>query len=617
MAETIQRVKALDDHLINKIAAGEVIERPASIVKELLENSLDAGATQIVIDIEKGGIKRISVADNGSGIIKEDITLALSRHATSKLKQEDDLYAIQSLGFRGEALPSIISVARFSIVTKTINDEHAWKLTTQGGDEVEAPHPAAAKTGTKVEIKDLFFNTPARRKFTRTQTTEFNHIERVVRQLALSRMDVGFELIHNQRCIYKLTPVDNEKELKHRLKKLLGEDFISNMIAMDASTQTIKLGGWVSSPTLTRSQRDRQYLFLNGRFIKDKTISHAITRAYKDVVYHDRHPLFVLYVTINPALVDVNVHPAKAEVRFSDGRAVHDFIYHSISRAIATDQPRRQIVERNINYAESSRSGFQATQTRMPTARSQQLKMMVEESIQSYKQLHPENEWTQSPLQSSLSADAQKISPATREELDGQNQQEHELGYALGQLHGIYILAQNINGLIIVDMHAAHERITYEKLKQQYQQSDVQVQQLIIPVEIKVTQPELETALKIKPLLQQLGFETGQLGENTLVIRSTPALLASADSSQLVKDILADVDEHGFTEQTELMVNTILSTIACHGSVRANRKMTIEEMNALLRQIEQTERSGQCNHGRPTWFSYELAQIDKWFKRGQ
>ena len=622
MTDTVQRVKALDDHLINKIAAGEVIERPASIVKELLENSLDAGANQIVIDIEKGGIKRITVADNGTGIVSEDITLALSRHATSKLNQEDDLYAIATLGFRGEALPSIISVARFSIVTKTANDEHAWTLSAQGAQAIELPRPAAAKTGTKIEIRDLFFNTPARRKFTKTATTEFNHIERVVRQLALSRMDVGFELIHNQRSVYKLTPVDdacvdNEGALRQRLKKLLGEDFVTNMIELDFASESLKLSGWVSSPTLTRSQRDRQYLFLNGRFIRDKTISHALTRAYKDVVYHDRHPLLVLYLTIDPALVDVNVHPAKAEVRFSDSRAVHDFIYHAVSKAIATDKPRRQIVEQNIKHPESANTGFMATQAPIPAARSQQMQMLVKESIQSYKQLHPDQQLTDSQAQSQLAADFQQTATGAINDHSEQTVDENELGYALGQLHGIYILAQNASGLIIVDTHAAHERITYEKLKLQYQQSAVQVQQLIIPVELSVTGPELDTALKIKNLLIELGFETGQLGENTLVIRSTPALLAGADSAQLVKDILADVDEYGFSQQTDLMVNTILSSVACHGSVRANRKMSIEEMNALLRQIEQTERSGQCNHGRPTWFHYELAQIDKWFKRGQ
>lgn len=613
MVNTIKRVHALDDHLINKIAAGEVIERPASIVKELLENSLDAGANRIVIDIEKGGIKRITVADNGSGIVKDDITLALSRHATSKLTNEEDLHAVQTLGFRGEALPSMISVARFSIVTKTASDEHAWELKTQGADETEPPCPAAAKTGTTIEIRDLFFNTPARRKFIRTQTTEFNHIERVVRQQALSRMDVGFELIHNARSIYKLAPVDDKNTLLQRLNKLMGEDFTANMIELDVTSESLALSGWVSSPTLTRSQRDRQYLFLNGRFIRDKTISHAITRAYKDVVYHDRHPLLVLYITIDTEMVDVNVHPAKAEVRFRDSRTVHDFIYRAISNAIATDKPSRQIMDQNLQHSHTPMPRQQPAQFTPPAARSQQLQMLVKESIQSYRQLHGDDSSPESLHQSAEQLPAQQETSAPA---DAQGECK-QLGYALGQLHGIYILAENASGLIIVDMHAAHERITYEKLKRQYQQSTVQVQQLAVPVELKLTAQELDTGLKIKELLSDLGFETDQLGETTLVIRSVPALLAGTDTAQLVKDILADVDEHGFSDQAELMVNTILSSAACHGSVRANRNLSIEEMNALLRHIEQTQRSSQCNHGRPTWFSYELSQIDKLFKRGQ
>ena len=615
MTDTIKRVKALDDHLINKIAAGEVIERPASIVKELLENSLDAGASQIVVDVEKGGIKRITVVDNGSGIVKDDIPLALARHATSKLTNEEDLHAVQTLGFRGEALPSIISVSRFSIITKTAADQHAWELKTEGADQLGCVRPIAAKTGTRIEIADLFFNTPARRKFIKTQTTEFNHIERVVRQLALSRMDVGFELIHNSRSVYKLAAVDNDDALKQRLKKLLGEDFIANMIELDITSESLSLRGWVSSPVLTRSQRDRQYLFLNGRFIRDKVVSHAITRAYKDVVYHDRHPLLVLYLTISAKLVDVNVHPAKAEVRFSDSRTVHDFIYHSVSKAIATDNPQRQVIEENLSYPDNSNQRRQPVQFSNSTvpARSQQLQMLVKESIESYKKLHPEQSSGDNGQQPDFEPLAEQVAPAD----NNQQMQDSPLGYALGQLHGIYILAQNANGLIIVDMHAAHERITYENLKQQYQQSAIQVQQLAIPVELKLTRQELNTGLKIKKHLDELGFETGQLGENAMVIRSIPALLASADSAQLVKDILADVDEQGFSDQTELMINAILSSAACHGSVRANRKLTIEEMNALLRQIEHTQRSGQCNHGRPTWFSYELSQIDKWFKRGQ
>lgn len=613
MVDTVKRVRALDDHLINKIAAGEVIERPASIVKELLENSLDAGADKIVIDVEKGGIKRICVTDNGCGIVKEDIPLALSRHATSKLACENDLYAVKTLGFRGEALPSIISVARLNMITKTASDEHAWELNIEGADEIATPRPAAAKRGTKVEIRDLFFNTPARRKFTRTQTTEFNHIERVVRQLALSRMDVGFELIHNARSIYRLDAVESETILNQRLTKLMGEEFTANMIELDAVSESIQLRGWVSSPTLTRSQRDRQYIFLNGRAIRDKIINHAASRAYKDVVYHDRHPLLILYISIDPRLVDVNVHPAKAEVRFDNGRAVHDFIYRAISNAIAKDQPDRRIIQQNLRESDIAKPGMKPLAHSAPQARSTQVQMLVKESIESYRQLHPGYSSTDSAGQLA------RQTPQVRDlAVDSdENIQNLALGYALAQLHGIYILAQNTDGLIIVDMHAAHERINYEKLKRQYQESSVQNQRLMIPVELKLTAQELQNALKINKHLAVLGFETDQMGETSLVVRSVPALLAGANTGQMVRDILADVDEFGFSDQPQIMVNTILSSAACHGSVRANRRLTIEEMNALLRQIEHTDRSAQCNHGRPTWFSIELSQIDKWFKRGK
>ncbi len=596
------RVKALDDHLINKIAAGEVIERPASIVKELVENALDAGADRIRIDIEKGGIKRITITDNGQGIFNDDLPLALSRHATSKLIEEDDLYQIGTLGFRGEALPSIIAVSRFRIVTRTAESTHAWQLEVEGNSEMSTAQPAAAQPGTTVEVNDLFFNTPARRKFIRTETTEFNHIERVVRQLALSSMTVEFELIHNGRKIYHLPSAEQPAALKQRLKRLIGEDFVSNMIEVDVEATNISLSGWISRPTYTRSQRDRQYLFLNSRFIKDKTISHAITRAYKDVVYHDRHPALILYLNIDPKLVDVNVHPAKAEVRFRDGRAIHDFVYRSIKQAIAEHSPDRQISEQSTSISATQTSTGLLSPTASKVARpSQQMQMLVKESLQSYKTLYSQQDEQEKPI-------VQEDKP---------DYDSAPLGYALGQLHGIYVVAQNEQGMVIVDMHAAHERITYEKLKAQHEAQNLVVQQLAIAVEIKLTQQEVEQAIQLKEVFSQTGFDIDLLTDTTIVVRSVPALLNKANTEQLVRDVLADLNEHGVTDQTEVLANTILSTSACHGSVRANRKLTLEEMNALLRQIEQTERSGQCNHGRPTWFSFELSQVDKWFKRGQ
>ena len=596
------RVKALDDHLINKIAAGEVIERPASIVKELVENALDAGADRIRIDIEKGGIKRITIADTGRGIFSDDLSLALSRHATSKLNQENDLYQIGTLGFRGEALPSIIAVSRFRIVTRTDESAHAWQLQVEGNSKMPAAQPAAAQAGTTVEVKDLFFNTPARRKFIRTETTEFNHIEKVVRQLALSAMGVEFELIHNGRKVYHLPSAEQPAALKQRLKRLVGEDFVNNMIELDANAADVSLSGWVSRPTYTRSQRDRQYLFLNSRFIKDKTISHAITRAYKDVVYHDRHPALILYLNINPKLVDVNVHPAKAEVRFRDGRAIHDFVYRSIKQAVAEDSPDRQISKQSISIATAQTSVGLFKPAASGAARpSQQMQMLVKESLQSYKTLYGQQ-------------DEQEKAIVQEDKLDYDSA---PLGYALGQLHGIYIIAQNQQGMVIVDAHAAHERIAYEKLKSQYEAENLPVQQLAIPVEIKLTQQELEQAMQLKDVLLETGFDIDSLTDSTIVVRSVPALLNKANTEELVKDIMADLGEQGMSDQTQVLANAVLSTSACHGSIRANRKLTLEEMNALLRQIEQTERSGQCNHGRPTWFNFELSQVDKWFKRGQ
>ena len=600
---TAKRVKALDDHLINKIAAGEVIERPASIVKELVENALDAGATKIIVDIEKGGIKRITVSDNGSGIVNDDLQLALSRHATSKLIEEDDLYEIGTLGFRGEALPSIIAVSRFSITTKTVDDNHAWQLQVEGNSSISPAQPAAAQAGTTVEIKDLFFNTPARRKFIRAETTEFNHIEKVVRQLALSAMAVEFELVHNGRKTYHLPSAEEPQSLKRRLKRLIGEEFTDNMIELDAKAGDLSLSGWVSRPTYTRSQRDRQYLFLNSRFIKDKTLSHAITRAYKDVVYHDRHPALILYLNMNPKMVDVNVHPAKAEVRFSDGRAVHDFVYRSINQAIAADGPKRQISQQQSNsFSVESTSSAKFSRSPGSTAASPsaQMQMLVKESLQTYKTLHG-------------TEDKQPVG----DDLPEIDYDSAPLGYALGQLHGIYIIAQNQQGMVIVDAHAAHERITYEKLKTQYDSETVAVQQLAIPIEIKLSEQEIHRIMQLEKVFAELGFEISRLSETALVVRSVPSLLVKVDAQLLIKDILADLDELGHSDKTQVLANSILSTTACHGSVRANRRLSLDEMNALLRQVEKTERSSQCNHGRPTWFNFELSQVDKWFKRGQ
>ena len=604
-------IRQLPSHLINQIAAGEVVERPASVVKELLENALDAGSTRIEIDIEQGGSKRIRIRDNGSGIPCEELALALSRHATSKIASLDDLEQVRSLGFRGEALPSIASVSRLILSSRHQTAENGWSLFGDGQDAFGSPEPSAHAIGTSVDVADLFFNTPARRKFLKTEKTEFGHIEDTVRRIALSRFDVSFELNHNQKNTLRLRAADDRSGAERRIAEICGSAFVEQSLYLDYEAAGLRLWGWVGLPTFSRSQADLQYFYVNSRHVRDRLISHAVKQAYQDVMYHGRHPAFVLFLELNPQLVDANAHPTKQEVRFREGRLVHDFLFRTLHQALADIRPGDeadapvQIPAQMPDTPHPSLppqggKGQESTPSRPVYQAHHQprLQMPVREQMAVYQQLcQPVENIT--PVNSTETTD---LPP---------------LGYAIAQLHGIYILAQNADGLIIVDMHAAHERITYEYLKQSMAQDAIRSQPLLVPSTVNVSKKEADYAEQYADTFRTLGFELDRLGMEKLTIRAVPSLLKASDAEALVRDVLADLITHGSSNRIQHAMNEILATMACHGSVRANRKLSIPEMNALLRDMERTERSGQCNHGRPTWTSMTLDHIDKLFLRGR
>jgi len=600
------RIHLLTPRLANQIAAGEVVERPSSVVKELLENSLDAGATHIEIDIESGGARVIRIRDNGQGIDKEDLALALSRHATSKIDSIDDLEAVRSLGFRGEALASIASVARVTLTANTDAQSEGWKVECEGQDMETRLAPAPHPTGCTVEVRDLFFNTPARRKFLRTEKTEFRHLEEVVKRLALSRFDVGFVLRHNQRVVHNLRAATTKQEQERRAMMVCGSAFMQNAVHLDLERAGLTLTGWVGLPTFSRSQADLQYFFVNGRVIKDKLVTHAVRQAYRDVLYHGRHPAYILYLELDPALVDVNVHPTKHEVRFRDGRTVHDFLFSTLHRALAEVRPQDQL-DQQASVREIQEGPESLTQQAPMSPSAGQ----VREQLAGYQQLH-------SGLDALQVLDRQMLGVAPTDDFDGHETQEvPPLGFAVAQLHGIYILAENAQGLIVVDMHAAHERTTYEQLKVTYEQQGIVAQPLLVPISIAVSEREASCAEEFSEVFVQLGFVVARAGPETLLVRQVPSLLRNADSEQLVRDVLSDMLAQGGSDRIRAHINEILSSMACHGSVRANRKLTLPEMNGLLRQMEVTERSGQCNHGRPTWTQMSMAELDKLFLRGR
>lgn len=616
------RIEILSPRLANQIAAGEVVERPASVVKELVENSLDSGASRIDVDIEQGGVKLIRVRDNGSGIGKEDLPLALSRHATSKIHNLDDLEALASLGFRGEALASIASVSRLMLTSKPADQSEAWQVNTHGQDMSTEILPAAHTDGTSVEVRDLFFNTPARRKFMRTEKTEFNHLEEVVKRQALSRFDVAFSLRHNNRTLYSLRAASSALEQERRVAQLLNPDFMQNALAIDVEAAGLHLYGWVGLPTFSRSMADMQYFFVNGRVVRDKVIAHAVKQAYRDVLYHGRHPCFVLYLTLDAAGVDVNVHPTKHEVRFREQRLVHDFLFRQLHRILAQSRPdvHQQVQAKadqpRVSGIEAGEFGGQHRMDMAPASSN--------ESVRHNPVYRPEDPVSNVPVAEQVAfyqALQQPTSDAgaspTAQPMPEAEGDVPPLGFAVAQLHGIYILSQASDGLIVVDMHAAHERITYERLKRQYDEQGVQSQPLLVPQRIAVSEREAEAAEEFGNLLTRFGLVVERLGPEQLVVRQTPVFLQQAEIEPLVRTLLADFIEHQTSDAIVARRDEILSSMACHGSVRANRKLTVPEMNGLLRDMERTERSGQCNHGRPTWAALSLHELDKLFLRGR
>ena len=623
----IAKIHQLSPRLANQIAAGEVVERPASVIKELLENCLDAKATRIDVEAEQGGVKLMRVRDNGTGIGEQDLELALSRHATSKISSLDDLESVKSLGFRGEALASVSSVSRLTLTSNVEDQDNAWQVITEGRDMKAQLQPAAHPIGTSIEVRDLFFNTPARRKFLRTEKTEFGHLEEVIKRLALSRFDVAFSLKHNQKVIHNLRPADTQAAQEKRVASVCGPAFIEQALHIDMEAPGLRLWGWVGLPTFSRSQMDLQYFFVNGRVVRDKLVGHAVRQAYRDVLYHGRHPAFVLYLELESANVDVNVHPTKNEVRFRDGRLVHDFIFRSLHKALAQVRPETPTVggveqlavmqEQAAMPVQGLKAGVFAGQTQVdlgqaagnPAAPAMQ---PMPWQGASFNQYSPRQMQEQAQVYASLHGDLNASEAAVTEA-----GQVPPLGYAVAQLHGIYIVSENAKGLILVDMHAAHERIVYEKMKISWAQQGIKAQPLLVPISIAVSSREADQVETQQELFAELGFVIDRAGSENILVRQVPSLLQHANVEQLVRDVLADVVTYGSSDRIRAAHNELLGTMACHGAVRANRRLNHVEMNALLRDMEITERSGQCNHGRPTWTQLSLSELDKLFMRGQ
>jgi DNA mismatch repair protein MutL len=638
----VARIELLSPRLANQIAAGEVVERPASVIKELLENSLDSGARRIDVDVEQAGIKLLRVRDDGGGISSDDLPLALARHATSKIRDLEDLERVMSLGFRGEALASISSVARLTLTSRTRDADQAWQVETEGRDMASRVQPAAHPVGTSVEVRDLFFNTPARRKFLKAEKTEFDHLQEVIKRMALARFDVAFHLRHNGKTILSLHEARDDVARARRVSAICGPGFLEQALPIEVDRNGLKLWGWVGLPTFSRSQADLQYFFVNGRAVRDKLVAHAVRQAYRDVLFNGRHPTFVLFFEVDPAVVDVNVHPTKHEVRFRDGRMVHDFLYGTLHRALGDVRPENQLAgttsvtalvrptgpdagefgpqgemrlannlleqpqgdASNRPAGSGSGAGYQYQYTPRPSS-----VLPAAEAQAAYREFF-------APLPSGQGADAAlaAVNPLVLPEGNGD---VPPLGYALAQLKGIYILAENAHGLVLVDMHAAHERIMYERLKIAMASEGLSGQPLLVPESLAVSQREADCAEEHIATFQQLGFELQRLGPETLAIRQIPALLKQAEANRLVQDVLADLMEYGTSDRVQAHMNELLGTMACHGAIRANRRLAIPEMNGLLRDMENTERSGQCNHGRPTWTQLGLDDLDKLFLRGR
>jgi DNA mismatch repair protein MutL len=580
----VGQIRSLPELLVNQIAAGEVVDRPASALKELMENSLDAGAQSVAIDLTEGGVRRMRVVDDGAGIERDDLPLAVARFATSKISSLEDLERAATLGFRGEALASIGAVARLAIVSRRAGDRHAWRIACEAG-ALSPVEPAALAAGTTIEVEDLYFNTPARRKFLKSESTEFARCDEAFARIALSRPAVAFALTHNGRRSAQMAP----ESPRARVARVVGEDFAAAAVEVAASGARIALSGFAAAPGFTRTSRDAQYLFVNGRFVRDKVATHAIREAYADVLHHDRHPAYVLFLDIDPALVDVNVHPAKSEVRFRDSGAVHQFVFHALSRALSSP----------LGVARELGAGPQVRYGSDPNSFSQSSLVMAQPAA-AYAAM----------FETAVSDERRAIPQQAPAEAP-------TLGYALAQLHGVYVLAQNQAGLVVVDMHAAHERIVYEGLKAALDAAALPSQPLLVPISMTATPEECEQAQAGRAELDALGFDAAAAGPRELVIRAVPALLADLDAPGLLRSVLGEMREFGASRVLVERRNELLSTMACHAAVRANRALTIPEMNALLREMERTERAGSCNHGRPTWVQFPMADLDRLFMRGR
>ena len=601
-------IQRLPPQLISQIAAGEVVERPAAVVKELLENSLDAGATRIIVEVEQGGLRLIRVRDDGGGIPSDQLALALARHATSKIVCFEDLQRIVSLGFRGEALPSIASVSRLTLTSRIAGQSSGWRVVGDGVDTLGEPIPASHPVGTTVEARDLFFNVPARRKFLRSERTELGHIEETVRRLALSRFSVGFQLWHHQRVLLRLEPVSDLEGRTQRLAELCGREFSAASLWIDREESGVRLSGWLGLPAVSRAQPDLQYCFVNGRPIRDRTVTHALRQAYQDILYRDRHPAAVLYLDIEPDRVDVNAHPTKQEVRFRESAQIHEFVRHTVKAALAAvrpgsaPQPTLQAGE-HLRLVMGLHGG--AATTGRSDAKQHALPMQVNEQMAIYAQMHPPA--ISQPLPTNTAPAASVRPDADRP----------PLGYALGQLHGCYVLAENAEGLVVVDMHAAHERILYQRLKNLWMEGGIKTQALLVPVTFTVGSRERQLIEEHAALFSQSGLEVTMLGPETVAVRRVPALLAETDIAGLVRDILADLATYEASARVENAEQALLASLACHGAIRANRPLNLLEMNGLLRDMERTDHADQCNHGRPTWVQLSLDELDRLFRRGR
>lgn len=593
-----RRIRKLDEAVINKIAAGEVIERPSSVLKELIENSIDAGASMIEVEALKGGTEAIVVRDNGAGIEHEDLALALSRHATSKLQDFEGIEGIRTLGFRGEALPSIASVSRLSITTRTPDGRNAWKVVADGGEAVCEPEPVPHVNGTTVEVRDLFFNVPARRKFLRLPGTEYSHLDKLVRQMALSRMDIEFKFTHNSRNTVKYPAVGTDSDRQARLALVFSDEFAENHLPVDTTWDEVRVSGWVGMPDLTRAQPDHQYLFVNGRAIRDRSLMYAVRKAYQDVLFdHSRYPVCALFIELEPYLVDVNVHPAKTEVRFRQQRDVYRYVVRSVQSAISGERPGHQ----RSDLTDESRY------RRTPSG-------LAPSSARSQRSFHlPVGSPTSAtmPVEKILrDAGNPETDPTPKTDMP-------PMGFALAQLGGAYILAENEKGLIIVDMHASHERILYERLKEQHESNKLVSQMLLVPITIKVTAEEAELVDQRSSEFNELGFDVSRSGEQIVTIRSVPMMLKDVDIEKLIRDVISDIVEHRESSRIESVRNELLATISCHSAIRANDRLNLEEMNNLLRDMESTDHSGYCSHGRPTWKQMSMEELDRLFYRGR